>query len=332
MKDDPKDATVNVLQLVELWRQGDQEAATRLYDRYQSRLLLLVNGRLNDRLRRRLDPEELVQSIMKSAFRVTSEQDIGCRDETGFWKWLVSVALNKTYKRIDRETAGKRDPKRETGGDTVLGERILGEPTPDDVVEVSELLEKIMAKLTDVQGKILLGKLNGLSHAEIAEKLDVSTKTVQRNGQAIRDAAVEILGTNVPAWLVDEVPSMSEQFAACMKQPVSKWLPKDSGGNGPVVKLSLADVFNQGEPAENLLDGIRSIAKQRGSAQDHDTPQMICAAIYLLAIATARLKLDRRLSSDEDHKLRARVESILKEPWLGKQTIAIFQSFLGVIA
>jgi len=331
MQDENRDATVNVPQLVEQWRQGDQDAATLLYNRYQNRLLLLVSGHLNDKLRRRLDPDELVQSIMKSAFRVTSEQDIGCHDETGFWKWLVTVALNKTFKRIDRETAGKRDPKRETGGDTVLGERILRDPTPDDVVEVSELLQKIMAKLTDVQGKILLGKLDGLSHAEIAAQIGVSTKTVQRNGQAIRDAAMEILGTNVPEWLVDEAPSMSEQFAACLLEPVTKWIPKDLAVNGATAKQRLADVFNQNEPEVNLLNGIRSVAKQRGSASDHDTPQMICAAIYLIAIATARVKLGQQISSDDDEKLKTRVESILKESWIGTTGTTVLKQFVRFI-
>ncbi len=61
-----------------------------------------------------------------------------------------------------------------------------------------------MGRLTDDQGKILLGKLNGLSQTEIALELNVHPKTVQRNGQAIRQAAMAVLGTDVPEWLIEE--------------------------------------------------------------------------------------------------------------------------------
>lgn len=332
MSHEIKDSTANVPLLVEQWRRGDQDAAKALYNRYQNRLLMLVSGHLNDRLRRRLDPDELVQSIMKSAFRVTKEQDIGCHDETGFWKWLVTVALNKTFKRIDRETAGKRDPKREMGGDTVLGERILREPTPDDVVQVAELLEKIMAKLTDVQGKILLGKLDGLSQAEIATQLGVSTKTVQRNGQAIRDAAISVLGGDVPEWLVDAEPSMDQHFASCLNEPLDNWLPKEvTASLGNANKQKLIDVFEQPKPPEAVLNGIRSVAKNRGASIDSETPQLICAAVYLLAIAIARVKLNKRISSDDDSKLKARVETVLKESWLGKTAGDLLRDLLRTI-
>ncbi|MDZ4852536.1 MAG: sigma-70 family RNA polymerase sigma factor [Pirellulaceae bacterium] len=332
MSQEIKDSTVNVPALVDQWRAGDQDAATALYNRYQNRLLMLVSGHLSDKLRRRLDPDELVQSIMKSAFRVTSEQDIGCHDETGFWKWLVTVALNKTFKRIDRETASKRDPKRETGGDTVLGERILRDPTPDDVVEVSELLEKILAKLTDVQGKILLGKLDGLSQSEIATQLGVSTKTIQRNGPAIRDAAVSVMGRDVPEWLVDAEPLMAEQFSACLNEPVANWLPTDLAASlGNNKKQKLIDVLEQATPNEAILNGIRSVSKDRGSSSDSERPQLICAAVYLLAIATARVKLDKRISSDDDHKLKARVETVLKESWLGRPASDLLRDLLHAI-
>jgi len=332
MDDEIKVSAGDVPKLVDQWRQGDHDAAEQLYNRYQNRLLMLVSGHLNDKLRRRLDPDELVQSIMKSAFRVTSEQDIGCHDETGFWKWLVTVALNKTFKRIDRETAGKRDPKREAGGDTVLGERILRDPTPSDVVEVSELLEKILARLTDVQGKILLGKLDGLSQSEIAVQLGVSTKTVQRNGQAIRDAAIEILGSDVPDWLTEEAPSLSEQFAKCMGESVLKWLPRNAAeGQENALRMCLAAYFDLEKPSETVLNGIRSVSKQRGSDRDCDTPQLICAAIYLMAIASARIKLGRRISTDDDQKLKLRAQSLLNEPWLADQATDLLQVFLRTI-
>lgn len=331
MNDELKATSVDVPQLIEQWRQGDHDAAEALYNRYQSRLLLLVSGRLSDRLRRRVDPNDLVQSILKSAFRVTSEKDIGCANESGFWKWLVTVALNKTYKRIERERAIKRDLNREVASDSVLGDRIINEPTPDDVVEVSELLQKILEKLSDLQGQILLAKLDGLSQIEIADKLDVSTKTVQRNGQVIREAAMAVLGADVPVWLVDDDLSMTDQFLDCLNEPIANWLPDNPRGFDSGVKANLIDVFKQAEPDLKLLDAIRSHAKAEGYKKQREMPQAFCSAVYLLAVATARVKLDAKISSDSDRTLAKRTEVELKKNWLGSVATKRLQEFLTVL-
>lgn len=311
------ESSINVPELIEAWRNGDQQAADEIFNRYQSRLLMLVSGKLNERLKKRLDPEDLVMSIMRSAFRVTAQKDVGFQDESGFWKWLTTVALNKTYNRIDKETTDKRDYGKEVGSDSMLGDHLLAEPTPDDVAEVAELLEKISAKLNDVQAKILLAKLDGLSHAEIADELGVSTKTIQRNSHAIREAAIEVLGADVPEWLLPTEPSLAEQFVQCLNEPLTNWLPYDvikSNSNSKM--LSLASALQSNQPDLALLNGIRSTAKLRGNRSDSETPQLFCAAIYLLAIAAARVRLGKNLSADSDEKLNARIGNLMNCDWI----------------
>ncbi len=327
--------TTDVPQLVERWRLGDQDAATQLYERYQHRLLLLVSGHLNERLQRRMDANELVQSIMKSAFRVTSQKDIGCQDESGFWKWLVTVALNKTFKRIDRETAEKRDPKREVGTDSVLGDRVINEPTPDDVVEVSELLEKILERLTDEQGKILLAKLNGQNHAEIAAELGISTKTVQRTGHAIRQAAMEILGSEVPDWLIEDTQSPADQLQAQLRTSLSRWLSDNSGtarASRAFQSATLEETLEASQPDLNDLRTIQAVSKQQGAGAGDKTAKQVYGLIYLRAIAAARLNLQINLSSHPDEKLKANVDVFLAKDWVpagSKAVLKKFSQFLG---
>lgn len=322
------ESSVNVPELIEAWRRGDQQAADQIFNRYQSRLLMLVSGKLNERLKKRLDPEDLVMSIMRSAFRETAQKDVGFQDESGFWKWLTTVALNKTYNRIDRETTSKRHYSKEAGSDSMLGDHLLSEPTPDDVAEVAELLEKISAKLNDVQAKILLAKLDGLSHAEIAEQLGVSTKTVQRNSHAIREAAIEVLGNDVPEWLLPSEPSLSEQFAQCLREPLTNWLPPDLLDSRSISSsVTLGSTLHANTPDAELLNGIRSAAKQRGREPDSETPQLFCAAIYLIAIAAARVRLGQNLSADSNEKIKDRIFEILKSKWLSRDTRELLSSF-----
>jgi len=193
------------IDLVRRWQAGDEDAAAELFARYQGRLLPLVASHLNEKLGARLDADELVQSIFKSAFRVTRDGQPLFSDDTGFWKWLVTVALNKVFKRIERETAAKRDPDREisspTDRDGFLAECLSQRPTTMQVVEVADLMENILQRLDEDQKQILLLRLEGYTQKEIARKLGVSDKTVQRRSEKIREAASAVVGEPVSASL-----------------------------------------------------------------------------------------------------------------------------------
>ncbi len=211
-------------ELAQRWKQGDQRAADELFWRYQKRLLNLVRSQLNVRLQSRLDAEDLVQSIMRSAFRITQQESLQYNEESGFWKWLVSVALNKTFNRIDRETADKRDVKRESSKLQEMDERIAQEPTPADVTEFADLLENILSKLTKEQCQALIGKLEGLNQNEIADRLNVNVRTVQRMGPALRRAAIATLGFDVPDWIYGQAEYQA-MWKSVLSEKVSAWLP-----------------------------------------------------------------------------------------------------------
>lgn len=188
-------------ELVQRWQAGDEDAATELFDRYQGKLLPLVASHLSEKLRPRLEADELVQSILKSAFRVTRQGHTQFSDDTGFWKWLVTVALNKVFKKIERETAAKRNPDREVSSqssDTYLANSLSQRPTSAQVVEVSDLMEHILERLDDDQKQILLLKLEGYTQKEIASKLNVSEKTIQRRSEKIREVATGVVGVAFP--------------------------------------------------------------------------------------------------------------------------------------
>ncbi len=55
-------------QLLIRWREGDQAAADALFRRYAERLIGLVRLRLSEKLARRVDPEDIVQSVYRSFF------------------------------------------------------------------------------------------------------------------------------------------------------------------------------------------------------------------------------------------------------------------------
>jgi hypothetical protein len=62
----PADAAFD--QLMARLRAGDPDAAAAVFDRFAKRLIGLARSRLDGRLRRKVDPDDVVQSIYKSFF------------------------------------------------------------------------------------------------------------------------------------------------------------------------------------------------------------------------------------------------------------------------
>src|SRR5947209_331345 len=54
--------------LIDLWRQGDEDAARKIVDRYIDRLLVLARRRISQRLAPRVDAEDIVQSVFRTFF------------------------------------------------------------------------------------------------------------------------------------------------------------------------------------------------------------------------------------------------------------------------
>ncbi len=55
--------------LLERWRSGDQSAATAICARYEQRLLHLAGKRMGPRLRARIDPEDVMLSVMNTVLK-----------------------------------------------------------------------------------------------------------------------------------------------------------------------------------------------------------------------------------------------------------------------
>src|SRR5260370_222460 len=54
--------------LFNLWRGGDEQAARELFERYADRLVALARRRLGQRMARRVDAEDRVQSVFRPFF------------------------------------------------------------------------------------------------------------------------------------------------------------------------------------------------------------------------------------------------------------------------
>src|SRR5947209_8356046 len=102
--------------LLERYRRGSDDAATQLYLRYARRLHGLAQAQLGPALRRRVDLDDLVQSVFGSFFRRARHgyYDVPAGEE--LWRLFLVLALHKIRNQAAYHHAAKRDVRRTEAG------------------------------------------------------------------------------------------------------------------------------------------------------------------------------------------------------------------------
>ena len=187
-------------------REGDQQAAQKLWERYCLKLVAVARRKLGTASRRVADEEDiallafysLCDGIQKNRFPRLADRD-------DLWKILLVITERKVIDHVRSQNRQKR------GGGAVRGESVFGflddekmvrgiervmdmEPTPDYFNMAIEQCQGLMKALgSDELRQIALWKLEGWKNTEIAEKLACTAKTVGRKLQQIRDIWDEVL-------------------------------------------------------------------------------------------------------------------------------------------
>jgi RNA polymerase sigma-70 factor (ECF subfamily) len=171
--------------LMDRLRGGDPDAADEIFRRFACRLIGLAHQRLDARVRQKVDPEELVQSALKSFFWRYAEGHYQLHDWDSLWSLLTVITLRKCGYHVRRLRAERRDVRREVAAgsdaDGVGGwEAIAREPTPAEAALLAEAVEQLFRGLDEVDRGILERSLQGYKPDEVAQAVGVSRRTVYR--------------------------------------------------------------------------------------------------------------------------------------------------------
>lgn len=174
--------------LLNLLRCGDEAAAQQVFDTYVNSLLKLARNRINQRLNRRVDPEDIVQSVFRTFFRRVKEGQLCIEEQDDLSKLLTCITARKALRQVARHKAAKRDCGREgdTDAPVALTELAAPHPSPEVVVSFLDLLEHFLAALRPQDRQILQMRLEDYSTLEIAHNLGVSDRHVRRALEHIR--------------------------------------------------------------------------------------------------------------------------------------------------
>jgi RNA polymerase sigma-70 factor (ECF subfamily) len=172
--------------LVARWQAGDQQAAAELFRRYAGRLAALARTRLSRQVSRRVDPDDVVQSVYRSFFDAARDGQFDLERGGNLWRLLVTITLNKIHNQRKRNERLKRGVQREQAfgsEDSLFNQDIYllaREPSPSEAAAVADELEGLMRKLEPLERRILELRLQGCKLEEIAAAIDRSERTVRR--------------------------------------------------------------------------------------------------------------------------------------------------------
>jgi RNA polymerase sigma factor (sigma-70 family) len=180
-------------------KEGNADAAQRLWERYAMGLVELARRRLRDAPKRMADEEDIATSVFHSLCRGAAEgrlQNIKNRDD--LWWLLLAITKQKVVDHVRRERAQKRGAH-VTQSETAIatsGSRSNGftldclvgdEPTPEFLVMLAEESQRLIGLLRDERlRRIAISRIEGYTVPEIAAEMAVSTRSVERKLKLIR--------------------------------------------------------------------------------------------------------------------------------------------------
>jgi RNA polymerase sigma-70 factor (ECF subfamily) len=185
------DGSTSDSSLLQRLRRGNSDAATELYHRYAGRLRALAEVRCSANLARRLDADDIVQSVFRSFFREAQNGYYDVPAGEDLWKLLLVIALNKIRAQGAFHLAAKRDVRLTTSVDGL--EAALG-PGNEPSVLLQLVVDEALERLDDRQREVVELRLQGHEVAEIADKTGRSKRTVERSLQDIRAKLQSLLG------------------------------------------------------------------------------------------------------------------------------------------
>ncbi len=170
----------------------DSSAARDLDEQYRGRLCRLVEREMNRRFRRREDPEDVVQSALRTFCRRNALGEFRIDSSADLWRLLATITRHKMLKHVENLGAAKRNPKREEypEGDDVPGRT----PTPEQAAVAADLIEKTVDGLDEGYVAVFHLRLQGHTEEEIAAKLDCTRAAVRTRLGRIRERLERRLG------------------------------------------------------------------------------------------------------------------------------------------
>lgn len=172
-------------------KEGDRDAFNSVYWRYSPKVYNTVLYLLND--------SDIAEDVVQELFLTIWEKRENIQPELNFEAYISTIARNLAYKYIE-EALHKNQTLEE------LNDIKLISSSEEDAIEADSLREyifNVISSFPEMRRKVfIMSRFENLSHAEIAEKLALSERTVEAHiYQALKELR-KVLGNKAVAFLL----------------------------------------------------------------------------------------------------------------------------------
>jgi len=189
-------------QLMERLAQGSSEAAEAVIELYCSNILRRVRRSLPKAIRSKVDSIDIFQSVWASLLAKPArlaQLDTPQR----FIAYLASAAQNKVLEKYRHFTRMQAyDVHREqrlsdpigtcrSANNYIAAKATIAdtrEPTPSTLAEAREAWRRLLSACDERDQQVVSLRLSGMTHAEIAKQLNVTTRTIRRSLHKLLEA------------------------------------------------------------------------------------------------------------------------------------------------
>lgn len=172
---------------------GKPDAVEQFWERYGDSLQRVAERQIASWLRRRVDPEDVVQSACRTFFRRASAGDFSLATKDDLWRLLLTITLNKVRMQARFHTRDRRSISKEQA----ISDNPAWQPAEWDhaieQVDLRDMLEKAFSEHDDERQRVLQMWLESHTQAEIAATIGCSERTVRRIQERIRKDLSEFL-------------------------------------------------------------------------------------------------------------------------------------------
>ena len=167
-------------------RTGDASAVRAFCDRYGDALHRIVDRRLPADVRRRVGPEDVVQSACCTFLRRVRGGEFNLPDSAALWQLICSITLTKVreqarfHRRKKRGVGLEHDPTPTPDQSGAAFDAPDPGPAPDEAAEFADQLEYILSALDAETQRVVELKLQDFTNEPVATRLGCSERTVRR--------------------------------------------------------------------------------------------------------------------------------------------------------
>jgi len=173
--------------LIQGLRAGNGRVIQEFCDLYSSSLHRLAEKHLPDGVKRRVGPEDVVQSVCRTFIRRANEGQFQLEDSEALWRLLCAITLSKVREQTRFHMRQKRglnqevhkSPPSPDDSQPSFAPAAPG-PTPAEAVEFADQFHQLLASMDEEERQLVDLKLQQLTNEEAAERMGVSERTVRR--------------------------------------------------------------------------------------------------------------------------------------------------------